>query len=66
MNQREKRGESSLRRRLGQQCAPHVDASELILEFRLREQALRIGDLENARQAGLVACARLRFALLRV
>ena len=57
--------ERAVRGRLRQQRAPHVDARELVLHFRLREQTLRIGHFDDAREPGLIARARLRFALLR-
>ncbi len=48
-----------------QERPPHVDSRELVLHFGLREQALRVGDFDDAREARLIAGARLRFALLR-
>ena len=53
-----------MRRGLRQQRAPHVDPRELILNLCLREQALRVSHFDDARQARLIAGARLRFALL--
>ena len=53
-----------MRHRLRQQCAPHVDPRELVLHFRLREEALRIGHFDDARQSRLVASGGLRLALL--
>src|SRR3954462_15849426 len=46
----EKRGQRALRRRLRQQRAPHVDPRELILYFRLRQEALGVGDFADAAQ----------------
>src|SRR6478609_6459594 len=49
--------------RRGQQCAPDLDARELILHFRLREQALGVGHFDDGCEAGVVARAGLPFAL---
>ena len=61
----DERRERALRHGLRQQRAPHVDPRELVLHFGLREQALRVRHFDDAREARLIAGARLRFALLR-
>src|SRR5476649_786069 len=65
MNEAQKRREAPLRHRLRQQRPPHVHARELILHLRLRQKTLRIGDLDDARETGLIPGACLRFGLLR-
>src|SRR4051812_8763376 len=49
----------------GQECAPDVDASQLILELCLGEQALRVGDLDDRAEPGVVAGTRVAFTLSR-
>ena len=53
----EERRQRAARDGLRQQRAPHVDPRDLVLHFGLREQALRVGDFDDARQPGLVAGA---------
>src|SRR5262245_35779582 len=59
VQQRQKRRESALRRGLGQHRAPDINTRELILHFGLSEQTLCIRDFDDAREARLVAGARL-------
>ena len=56
---------SSAGHRLRQQRPPHVDARHAVLIFRRRQQVLALRDFDDAGQAGVVAGARLRFALPR-
>src|SRR5215510_4285382 len=55
VQQRQKRRERALCRGVGQQRAPDINPRELILHFGLSEQTLRIRDLDDAREARLVA-----------
>src|SRR4029079_16232715 len=61
----EKRIQVALRHRLGEERTPDADAGDLVLHFGLRQQALRVGDFDDGRQAGVVTRASLRFALPR-
>ena len=64
-NEIDERRQIALRDGGGQERAPDVDAGELILDLRLREQTLSIGHFDDAGESGIVAGARLCLALLR-
>ena len=64
-NETYERGQITPRDGGGQERAPDVDAGELILNLRLREQTLSIGHFDDAGEPGIVAGSRLCLALLR-